>query len=263
MIKEKMKAIILAGGLGTRISEETTLIPKPMILIGGKPILWHIMKIYSYYGVNEFIICSGYKGFLIKEYFSNYFLHQSDITIDLKKNETIIQKTSIESWRITIVDTGENSMTGGRLKQIEKYLEDDEIFFMTYGDGLSTVNINDLFEFHKKKKLLATMTVTYPPARFGAVELKNNIVTKFIEKPKGDHQLINGGFFVLTKKVLKLIKNEKTIWEKEPLEVLSKQKKLAAFVHDGFWQPLDTMRDKLYLENLWSSGKPPWKIWNE
>ena len=257
-----MKVVILAGGLGTRITEETTVRPKPMIEIGGMPILWHIMKIYSYYGHNDFIICCGYKGYIIKEFFANYFLHRSDITIDIRNNNLEIHQNSSESWKVTLVDTGENTMTGGRLKKIKKYLN-NEVFCMTYGDGLSSVDVNDLIKFHKEQNVLATVTATFPPGRFGSLDIHNNKVKSFMEKPKGDGALINGGFFVLSPEVLDLIKDDKTVWEKDPMETLAKESNLAAYVFNGFWQPMDTLRDKIYIEELWQTGRAPWKVWDE
>ena len=256
-----MKAVILAGGLGTRISEETALKPKPMIEIGGKPILWHIMKIYSHYGVNEFIICCGYKGYMIKEYFANYFLHQSDVTIDMISNKMEIHKKRAEPWKITLIDTGEHTMTGGRIKKLKNYFNDED-FCLTYGDGLANINIKQLINFHKKHGKLATITSVHPPGRFGAVEIKNSQVTSFIEKPIGESGYINGGFFVLNSKVIDYIKGYDTIWEKEPLSNLSRDGELMAFEHKNFWQPMDTLREKNYLENLWNSNKAPWKTWN-
>ena len=259
-----MKAVILAGGLGTRITEETIIKPKPMIEIGGFPILWHIMKIYSHYGINDFIICCGYKGYLIKEYFSNYYLQTSDVTFDLTSNTTMYHKSKTDPWKVTLVDTGEKTMTGGRISKIKKYLENDETFCLTYGDGLADINISDLIKFHKVNKRLATITASIAPMRFGALSLnKDNSVDKFVEKPKGDNSYINGGFFVLSEKVLDLIKDDNTVWEKEPLEHLSQNNQLSAFLHNGFWQPMDTLREKNYLEELWLSGKAPWKVWNE
>lgn len=257
-----MKAVILAGGLGTRISEETSIRPKPMIEIGGKPILWHIMKIYSAHGVNEFVICCGYKGYVIKEYFANYFLHMSDVTFDMSKNSMEVHQQSAEPWRVTLVDTGEETMTGGRLKRVAPYLQGEENFCFTYGDGVSDVNISKLIEFHQLHGHQATLTATYPPGRFGALDIDiNNKITAFKEKPKGDGGMINGGFFVLSTKVLDLIENDKVIWEREPLEALAEAAQLKAFHHDGFWQPMDTLRDKNYLEELWQSSKAPWKVW--
>lgn len=254
-----VKAVILAGGQGTRITEETYLRPKPMIEIGGKPILWHIMKIYSAYGINDFIICLGYKGYMIKEYFTNYFLHMSDVTIDIQKNDIEIHQMKAEPWKITLVDTGENTMTGGRIKRIEKYI--DETFCMTYGDGLADLNIASTLSFHKKNKLFATLTAVQPPGRFGALQIKKNQVVKFQEKPQGDSSWINGGFFVFEPNVMDYICGDETILEGEPLENLAKKRQLGVFKHNGFWQPMDTLRDKNRLEELWASRKAPWKIW--
>jgi len=256
-----MKAIILAGGLGTRISEETDLKPKPMVEIGGKPILWHIMKIYSAHGVNDFIICCGYKGYVIKEYFANYFLHQSDVTFDMVKNSMEVHHKRAEPWKVTLVDTGENSMTGGRLKQVEKYVKDEELFFFTYGDGVSDVNISETLRFHKSHGKLATITAIYPPGRFGALDIVDGNVTQFKEKPKGDGARINGGFFVLSPKVLQHIEGEDTTWEQYPLNKLAEDGDLMAYEHDGFWRPMDTLRDKMYLDDLWEKQKAPWKVW--
>jgi glucose-1-phosphate cytidylyltransferase len=256
-----MKAVILAGGLGTRISEETTLKPKPMIEIGGKPILWHIMKIYSHYGVNEFIICCGYKGYVIKEYFANYFLHQSDVTFDMAKNEMQVHEKFAEPWKVTLIDTGEHTMTGGRLKRISKFVENDPAFFLTYGDGLSDVNISAQLEFHRARKVKATLLSTTPPGRFGTLELDGNSVTRFVEKPRGDGAMINGGFFILSPAVLELIQDDSTVWEQEPLNRLAAEGDLAAYQHEGFWQPMDTLREKLMLEHLWETGAAPWKVW--
>jgi len=255
-----MKAVILAGGFGTRISEETMVKPKPLIEIGGMPILWHIMKNYSVYGINEFVICCGYKGYMIKEYFANYFLHMSDVTFDIKNNEMEVHQKHVEPWKVTLVDTGMETMTGGRLKRIKNYLN-DESFCFTYGDGLSNVKISELIDFHKKHKKLATLTAVKPPGRFGVVNLKEGIVKKIVEKPDGDGSWINGGFFVLEPSVLDYITNDSTVWEKEPLEQLSKNENLGAYRHYGFWQPLDTLRDKNQLEQLWSNGNAPWKSW--
>ena len=255
-----MKAVILAGGLGTRISEETHLKPKPLIEIGGMPILWHIMKIYSSHGINDFVICLGYKGYQIKEYFSNYFLHMSDVTIDMKSNNIEIHKKNAEPWKVTLVDTGLDTMTGGRLKRVKKYLENEK-FCITYGDGVSDVNIKELIEFHKKKKSIATVTAVQPPGRFGILKINKDDSTSFIEKPLGDGNWINGGYFVLEPKIFDYIENDSTVWEKEPLEKLSNENQLSAFRHSNFWQPLDTLRDKNHLENLWASNKAPWKIW--
>lgn len=256
-----MKAVILAGGLGTRISEETHLKPKPMIEIGGKPILWHIMKTYSAHGINDFIVCCGYKGYIIKEYFANYFLHMSDVTFDMVNNKMVVHQKYAEPWKVTLVDTGENTMTGGRLKRVKKYLEDDEIFSLTYGDGVSNVDIKALIDFHKSENVKATLTATSPPGRFGAIEIASNKVATFREKPSGDGALINGGFFILSPSVIDYIKDDYTIWEREPLERLALEGNLAAYQHAGFWQPMDTLRDKVMLEELWESGKAPWKVW--
>jgi len=256
-----MKAVILAGGLGTRISEETQLKPKPMIEIGGRPILWHIMKMYSHHGVNDFIICCGYKGYVIKEYFANYFLHMSDVTFDMSNNTMQVHQKNAEPWHVTLVDTGDDVMTGGRLKRISQYVLGDESFCMTYGDGVSNVNITNLLTFHKKQGMQATITATSPPGRFGTLIIDGNKVASFIEKPVGDGAMINGGFFVLSPKVLELIEGDETSWEKRPLETLAKNGDLSVFRHDGFWQPMDTLRDKTNLEELWASGKAPWKVW--
>jgi glucose-1-phosphate cytidylyltransferase len=256
-----MKAVILAGGLGTRISEETSVKPKPMVEVGGKPILWHIMKIYSHYGINDFVICCGYKGYVIKEYFANYFLHMSDVTFDMSTNQMEVHQRFAESWKVTLVDTGENSMTGGRLGRVQDYVKDEEAFCFTYGDGVADVNIGELVEFHKKSGTKATLTATYPPGRFGALDIRGDKVKSFTEKPKGDGGLINGGFFVLSPKVLDLITGDDCVWEREPLEALAAEGELAAYAHDGFWQPMDTLRDKVHLEELWQSGKAPWKKW--
>jgi glucose-1-phosphate cytidylyltransferase len=233
-----------------------------MIEIGGKPILWHIMKLYSFYGVNDFIICCGYKGYMIKEYFNNYFLHESDITIDIKKNETILHQNNSEDWRVTLVDTGEKTMTGGRLKRVEKYLTNEVSFFFTYGDGLADINLNSLLEFHDKHGKLATLTATRPPGRYGALSLgEDDLVNKFVEKPKGDDSWINGGYFVLSPKVMDKISDDSTVWEEFPLKSLSKEGQLMAFRHDGFWQPMDTLREKILLEELWLSADTPWRVW--
>ena len=257
-----MKVVILAGGLGTRISEETDLKPKPMIEIGGKPILWHIMKTYSHHGINDFIICCGYKGYVIKEYFANYFLHMSDVTFDMQHNKMEVHQRHAEPWRVTLVDTGEDSMTGGRLKRVVQYLKGEDAFCFTYGDGVSDINITKLIEFHYSHGLQATLTATYLPGRFGALDIDaDHRITAFTEKPKGDGGKINGGFFVLSPKVIDLIANDQTIWERGPLETLAKSNHLKAFQHEGFWQPMDTLRDKNHLEELWKSGKAPWKVW--
>lgn len=255
-----MKCVILAGGLGTRISEETVLKPKPMVEIGGKPILWHVMKIYSAHGIDDFIICAGYKGYLIKEYFANYFLHMSDVTFDMKKNSMEVHERHAEPWKVTIVDTGEETMTGGRLKKVARYL-DHETFCMTYGDGVGDVAIPKVLEMHQRSQCKATMTAVQPPGRFGALHLESNTVTHFIEKPEGDGGWINGGFFVLEPSVLDYIKHDQMIWEREPLQQLAKEKQLNAYQHRGFWQPMDSLRDKQLLEELWQKGSPPWKIW--
>jgi glucose-1-phosphate cytidylyltransferase len=257
-----MKAVILAGGLGTRISEETHLKPKPMIEIGGMPVLWHIMKIYSHHGINDFVICCGYKGYIIKEYFANYFLHTSDVTFDMRDNSMQVHQQSAEPWRVTLVDTGESTMTGGRLKQVSRFIEGDEPFCMTYGDGVSDIDIGATIAFHKQHGLEATLTATFPPGRFGALAIEtDNKVRSFKEKPKGDGGMINGGFFVLSPKVFRYLKDKDTVWEREPLEALAETGQLAAYEHAGFWQPMDTLRDKTHLEELWASGKAPWKVW--
>lgn len=256
-----MKAVILAGGLGTRISEETHLKPKPMIEIGGKPILWHIMKLYSAHGINDFVICCGYKGYVIKEYFANYFLHTSDVTFNMVDNSMEVHERHAEPWKVTLVDTGEATMTGGRLKRVSKYLEGEEAFCFTYGDGLSDVNIKALLDFHLQHGKQATVTAVQPPGRYGAIQHHDKQVTGFAEKPRGDGGLINGGFFVLSPKVLDLIENDQSSWEGAPLESLASMGQLMAFEHQGFWRPMDTLRDKTQLEELWSSGKAPWKIW--
>jgi glucose-1-phosphate cytidylyltransferase len=256
-----MKCVILAGGLGTRISEETALRPKPMIEIGGKPILWHILKIYSAYSINDFIICVGHKGYMIKEYFANYFLHMSDVTFDIQHNEMEIHERYAEPWKITIVDTGEETMTGGRLKKVARYLE-NETFCLTYGDGVGSINISETIEAHQKSMCLATITAVRPPGRFGALHLESNgLVTQFIEKPEGDGSWINGGFFVLEPGVLPYIDDDQTIWEQQPLKKLVQDHQLNAYRHDGFWQPMDTLRDRQLLEQLWSHGNAPWKVW--
>lgn len=256
-----MKAVILAGGLGTRISEESSIRPKPMVEIGGKPILWHILKMYSAHGINDFVICCGYKGYLIKEYFANYFLHMSDVTFDMSNGNLMkIHQQYAEPWRVTLVDTGENTQTGGRLKRVRNYL-DGEDFCFTYGDGLSDVNLTNLIAFHKSHGKRATVTAVQPPGRFGALNLSGTNVSSFIEKPHGDGMYINGGFFVLSPDVIDLIDGDEILWEKKPLETLSKTNQLEAFTHDGFWQPMDTMRDKQHLEALWASGNAPWRVW--
>lgn len=256
-----MKAVILAGGLGTRISEETHLKPKPMVEVGGKPILWHIMKHYSAHGVNDFVICCGYKGYVIKEYFANYFLHTSDVTFDMAHNEMKVHHRYAEPWRVTLVDTGESTMTGGRLKRVAPYLKEEEVFCFTYGDGLSDVDITASIAFHRSQNVKATLTATLPPGRFGALEFDGSKVRTFQEKPKGDGAMINGGFFVLSPEVIEYIEDDNSVWEREPLEKLAQEGQLAAFQHLGFWQPMDTLRDKMHLEELWASGNAPWKAW--
>ncbi len=252
-----MKAIILAGGLGTRISEETHVKPKPMIEIGGKPILWHIMKMYSAHGINDFIICCGYKGYIIKEYFSNYFLHMSDVTFDMRENSTHIHTRNAEPWKVTLVDTGSETMTGGRLKRVQEYIGDEDFCF-TYGDGVSDVNITELINFHRKHGGLATLTAVQPPGRFGALKIDGDRVSAFVEKPHGDGNWINGGFFVLSPKVIDYIEDDNTIWEREPLENLAAKGELNLYKHEGFWHPMDTLRDKKHLESLWDSPECPW-----
>ena len=254
-----MKAVLLAGGLGTRISEESASRPKPMIEVGGKPIIWHIMKMYAAHGINEFIVCCGYKGYVIKEYFANYFLHQSDVTIDLANNSIEVHHKKAEPWKVTLVDTGEETQTGGRLKRVADYIDGD--FCMTYGDGVGSVDLTALLQFHQSHGKLATMTAVQPPGRFGALQLNGNQIQSFVEKPQGDGGWINGGFFVLNPKVLEEISSDATLWEQEPLQNLAKQGELQAFFHSGFWQPMDTLRDKNHLESLWASGKAPWKMW--
>lgn len=254
-----MKAVILAGGLGTRISEETYLKPKPMIEIGGMPIIWHIMKYYSSYNINDFVICLGYKGYMIKEFFANYFLHTSDVTIDIKNNKMDIHKIHAEPWHVTLIDTGEETMTGGRIKRIEKYI--DDTFCLTYGDGLSDIDISKSIEFHKKQKTFATLTAVQPAGRWGILNVDEFKVTKFNEKPNGDSNWINGGFLVLEPKVIDVIKDDSTILEREPLQNLAQKNQLSAFKHYGFWQPMDTLRDKNYLESLWKNNNAPWKKW--
>ncbi|MBU3625043.1 glucose-1-phosphate cytidylyltransferase [Polynucleobacter sp. JS-Safj-400b-B2] len=254
-----MKAVILAGGLGTRISEESVSKPKPMIEIGGKPILWHIMKMYSAHGVNDFVICCGYKGYVIKEYFANYFLHMSDVTIDMTNNSIEVHHKKAEPWKVALVDTGETTQTGGRLKRVGDYIDGD--FCMTYGDGVGSVDISALVKFHKAHGKSATMTAVQPPGRFGALEIDGTQINSFLEKPQGDGGWINGGFFVLNPKVLSLIEGDETLWEKQPLESLAKQGQLQSYFHSGFWQPMDTLRDKNHLEELWATGKAPWKFW--
>lgn len=257
-----MKAVILAGGLGTRLSEETVTKPKPMVQIGGKPILWHIMKIYSYHGINDFIICCGYKGYVIKEYFANYFLHQSDVTFNMLENQMVVHEKRAEPWKVTLVDTGDLSMTGGRLKRVYEYIKDEEAFCFTYGDGVADIDIAKLIQFHKSHGKQATLTATFPPGRFGALNIVDNQVNKFKEKPKGDGALINGGFFVLSPKVVDRVEGDDSVWEQEPLNTLVEDGELMAFKHDGFWQPMDTLRDKMKLEELIESKKAPWMVWS-
>ena len=256
-----MKAVILAGGLGTRLSEETSMRPKPMVEIGGRPILWHIMKMYSAHGINDFVICCGYKGYVIKDYFANYFLHMSDVTFNMRDNEMKVHDKRAEPWSVTLVDTGDNSMTGGRLSRVSEYLKDEEAFCFTYGDGVGDINIAKSIEFHKSHGKLATLTATCPPGRFGALDIQSHQVKNFKEKPRGDGAMINGGFFVLSPKVLDYIASDATVWEQEPLMTLADQGELMAFEHEGFWQPMDTLRDKHHLDTLWESDKAPWKFW--
>jgi glucose-1-phosphate cytidylyltransferase len=256
-----MKAVILAGGLGTRISEETHLKPKPMIEIGGRPILWHIMKVYSAYGVNDFVICCGYKGYVIKEYFANYFLHMSDVTFDMTRNAMDVHNHSAEPWRVTLVDTGDETMTGGRLRRVEQYIRDEEMFCFTYGDGIADIDIGAELAFHRSHGKWATITAVQPPGRYGALELEGRSVIGFREKPRGDGGLINGGFFVLSPRCLALIEDDSTSWEASPLTELAARGELMSFEHHGFWQPMDTLRDKNQLEELWQTGAAPWKTW--
>lgn len=256
-----MRAVILAGGLGTRLSEETTIRPKPMVEIGGKPTLWHILKIYSAHGINDFIVCCGYKGYIIKEYFANYFLHMSDVTFDIQHNTMEVHHRSAEPWRVTLVDTGEHTLTGGRLKRIASYVENDDAFCFTYGDGVADVDVTAQLAFHRSHGHLATITCVQPPGRFGALDLSGGQVKGFTEKPQGDGGWINAGFFVLSPKVIDLIAGDGTTWEDTPLKHLAAAGELMAFTHPGFWHPMDTLRDKIYLEELWSSGRAPWKVW--
>ncbi|AAY94320.1 glucose-1-phosphate cytidylyltransferase [Pseudomonas protegens] len=257
-----MKAVILAGGLGTRLSEETSVRPKPMVEIGGKPILWHIMKMYSSHGINDFIICCGYKGYVIKEYFANYFLHMSDITFNMRDNAMEVHDKRAEPWNVTLIDTGDDSMTGGRLRRVADYVKNEESFCFTYGDGVSDLDIRASIDFHKRHGKAATLTATFPPGRFGALDIKKGQVLNFKEKPKGDGAMINGGFFILTPKVLDYLTDDSTTWEQEPLMRLAEEGELMAFEHPGFWQPMDTLRDKHLLEELWQSGQAPWKSWD-
>ena len=256
-----MKAVILAGGLGTRLSEETTVRPKPMVEIGGKPILWHIMKCYSAHGVNDFVICCGYKGYVIKEFFANYFLHTSDVTFDMQSNAMEVHSRHAEPWRVTLIDTGENSGTGGRLLRVRDFIENEEAFCFTYGDGVSNVDISRSIQFHKKHGKLATVTAVQPPGRFGAIEMDGHRVIRFQEKPQGDGSWINGGYFVLSPKVIDYIADETTVWEKEPMEFLARDNQIDAYRHKGFWQPMDTQRDWSLLETMWTKGKASWKTW--
>ncbi|PZP35682.1 MAG: glucose-1-phosphate cytidylyltransferase [Roseateles depolymerans] len=255
-----MKAVILAGGLGTRLAEETSVRPKPMVEIGGKPVLWHVMKIFSHYGINDFVVCLGYKGYVIKEYFANYFLHMSDVTFDLAENRMEIRDRHVEPWRVTLVDTGEHTMTGGRLKRVRQYL-DDESFCFTYGDGLSDVDVGRLVQFHAQQGRMATVTAVQPPGRFGALDIEDQRITRFAEKPQGDGSWINGGFFVLEPQVIDYIGGDEVTWEREPLERLAAEGQLSAFAHRGFWHPMDTLRDKILLEDLWQTQRAPWKLW--
>ncbi|NNA16430.1 glucose-1-phosphate cytidylyltransferase [Pseudomonas lundensis] len=257
-----MKAVILAGGLGTRLSEETSTRPKPMVEIGGKPILWHIMKMYSAHGINDFVICCGYKGYVIKEYFANYFLHMSDVTFNMRDNTMEVHDKRAEAWNVTLVDTGDDSMTGGRLRRVADYVKNEEAFCFTYGDGVGDMDISAAIEFHKKHGKSATLTATYPPGRFGALDIQQGRVLNFKEKPKGDGAMINGGFFVLSPKVLSYLTDDRTTWEQEPLMRLAADGQLMAFEHQGFWQPMDTLRDKHFLEELWQAGNAPWKNWD-
>lgn len=257
-----MKAVILAGGFGTRLAEETSVRPKPMVEIGGRPILWHILKMYSRHGINDFVICLGYKGYFIKEYFANYFLHMSDVTFDMGANKMEVHQQRAEPWKVTLIDTGDASMTGGRLLRVADYIRDEEAFCFTYGDGVSDVDISAVIDFHKTHGKAATLTGVYPPGRFGALEIDNGLVKSFEEKPKGDGSMINGGFFVLSPKVLAHLEGDGTVWEQAPLKKLAAANELMAYEHHGFWHPMDTLRDKQYLEELWSSGNAPWKTWD-
>lgn len=258
---QKVKAVILAGGLGTRLSEETHLKPKPMIEIGGMPLIWHIMKIYSHYGVNDFIVCCGYKGYVIKEYFANYFLHSSDVTFDMKSNSMEVHQQNAEPWRVTLIDTGENTMTGGRLKRVESYLRDEKHFCFTYGDGLANIDVKAQLQFHANHGKLATVTAVQPPARYGALDMDGQTVRGFLEKPRGEGGYVNGGFFVLSPKVIDLIDGDASSWEGKPMERLAASGELTAYKHDGFWQPMDTLREKTLLETHWANDTAPWKVW--
>lgn len=257
-----MKSVILAGGLGTRLSEETNMRPKPMVTIGGKPILWHILKMYSAHGVNDFVICCGHMGYMIKEYFANYFLHMSDVTFDMRENKMEIHSRRAEPWKVTLVDTGEHSMTGGRLRRVADYIRGEEAFFFTYGDGVGDIDISETLKFHRAHGKQATLTATFPPGRFGAIDIQGGRVNSFKEKPKGDGAMINGGFFVLSPEVLRHVADDRTVWEQEPLSRLAEEGQLMAYEHSGFWQPMDTLRDKHLLEQLWAEGRAPWKVWN-
>jgi len=257
-----MKAVVLAGGLGTRLSEETAVRPKPMVEIGGKPILWHILKMYSHHGINEFVICCGYKGYMIKEYFANYFLHTSDVTFDMASNRMEVHHKRAEPWKVTLVDTGDSSMTGGRLLRVADYVRGEEAFCLTYGDGVSDIDISASIAFHRQHGKAATLTATYPPGRFGALDIRDGRVHSFTEKPRGDGALINAGFFVLSPRVLGHLVDDTTVWEREPLQRLAEDGQLMPFIHDGFFQPMDTLRDRVHLDELWSSGKAPWKQWS-
>ena len=260
-MRYKVKAVILAGGIGTRISEESQLKPKPMIEIGGRPILWHIMKIYSAHSINDFVICCGYKGYMIKEYFANYFLHMSEVTFDMQRNAMEVHHRHAEPWKVTLVDTGENTMTGGRLKRVREYIKNESMFAFTYGDGVADINISAEVEFHKKHGKMITVAAVQPPGRYGALDIEGEKVRGFIEKPRGDGGWINGGFFVLSPAVIDFIKGDETPWETSPLETAAKKDELRAFYHEGFWQPMDTLREKNQLEDLWQKGKAPWKVW--
>ena len=253
--------MILAGGLGTRLSEETSIRPKPMVEIGGKPILWHILKIYSHYGVNDFIVCCGYKGYIIKEYFANYFFNVSDVTFDLESNQMEVHHRRAEPWKVTLVDTGDVSMTGGRLRRVGDYVKAEDMFCFTYGDGVSDIDISATINFHRSHGKLATLTAVFPPGRFGALDIQGQQIRQFTEKPKGDGTLINGGFFVLSPKVLNYLKDDMTVWEQQPLQRLALDGQLMAYEHHGFWQPMDTLRDKVLLEELWTTGRAPWRKW--
>jgi glucose-1-phosphate cytidylyltransferase len=257
-----MKAVILAGGLGTRLAEETSVRPKPMVEIGGKPVLWHILKLYSHHGINDFIICLGYKGYVIKEYFANYFLHMSDVTFDMQLNQMEVHHKKVEAWRVTLVDTVEDTQTGGRLKRVLEHIQDEEAFCFTYGDGLADVDISATIAFHRSHGKDATLTATYPPGRFGALDIQANQVMSFKEKPKGDGAFVNGGFFVMSPKVLSRVQDDSTVWERQPLMQLAADGQLMAYQHHGFWQPMDTLNDRMTLENLWASGQAPWKKWD-